>query len=192
MWKRILWMYLRARRKRAPLPAPRMWSGGLEVSSSFVCSSLRWNVFAVLEIKNELFARQILVSSFTCLRVQFQKGPTTSLALVHVHTCREKHVCGHENCSKFSEGEEHYSQKGMKMNDCCNGLVMTTAITMKSSFQTQHNPINALICCWQMSCGVKDVMSSVFVFVEHCYSVWHRIFNIIMINYYINTINEFT
>lgn len=143
MWKRILWMYLRARRKHAPLLERRMWSGGFELEvflflfvircAGMFCfpvpSELWKSIASASEIKTTSPHRQIHISSFTYFPVWFHKGPTTLLALVQVHTCREKHVCGRKNCCKFSEGREHYSQKGMKMNDYCNGLVMTTTIS---------------------------------------------------------------
>lgn len=162
-------MYLRARRKHAPLLVRRMWSGGFELEVfpllfvvrctgmfCFPVPSEFWKSTASApDIKTTSLHGQIHVSSFTYFRVWFHKGPITLLSPVQVHTCKEKHVCGSKNCCKFSEGEEHYSQKGMKMNDCCNGLVMTTTITRKSSFQTHYNPINALICWWEWARVLK-------------------------------------
>ncbi len=72
MWKRILWMYLRARSKHAPLLAPRMWSGGLEVCPLlFVvrCSGMfRFPLPSVFQrSKTTSLHGQILVSSYAYL-----------------------------------------------------------------------------------------------------------------------------
>jgi len=119
--------------------------------------------FRVVEIHRKCFRDQkrplrtdrfASVVSHTFLVIP-QRPQNIELAQVQVHTCREKHVCGCKKCCEFSEGRQHYSQKGMKMNDCFNGLVMTTTITRKSSFQT------LLV---GMSYGVKDETVLLFVF----------------------------